>query len=184
MQPEDVWWKQIICVGGSSSGSLPMLHPDTMKGRCGCQLWTSIIWKQILPCCGVRRGTDRKWQWPLLKDAAWHDLHLFPLNLSVARITSSWWMWQHVSPHKVPRDKEGQRITPSGEEGWGVWRWQKVKRSFVVSTEGYKPRDGWTMKEISADLTPMSSFPIQAPALLFSCPFMSSAGFLVRSVRR
>lgn len=37
--------------------------------------------------------------------------------------------------------------------GWCVWKWQREKRSFVASTEGYEPCDGWTMKQKSADLT-------------------------------
>lgn len=110
--------------------------------------------KLILPHCGVCQ--DRKWQWPLLKDAAWRDLPLFSLNLSVPRTARSWRMWQPVSPNKVPWDREGWNVTPDGEKGWCVWRWQKEKRSFVASTEGYQPCDGWTMKGKSADLTPMT----------------------------
>lgn len=128
--------------------------------------WTSITRKQILPPCGVCHGTDRKWQWPLPKDAPWWDLHLFSLHLSVPGMACSWRMWQRVCPNKVPQDREGWSIAPGGEKGWGIWRWQK-KKSFVASTEGHKPCDGWTMKEKSADLTPMTPFPIQPPTLLF-----------------
>lgn len=70
-----------------------------------------------------------------------------------------------------------------GENRLDVWRRQKDKRSFVASTEGYKPCDGWATVEKSADLAP--PLPPNHPHwLFFSCTLLSFGAFSIWSVRR
>ncbi len=171
--------KRIFSVSGSCSESLPRIilisWPVWMSS------WTSIIRKTNPPSVWrvSRQRSEKTMAFAEGCCVAWRDLHLFPLHLSVPCTACSRRIWQRVSPNKVSWDREGWSVTPGGEGGWGVWRWQKEKRSFVASTEGYKPCDGWTRKKISADLTPMSSFSHLATSFAFIlCPLKFSAAFL------
>lgn len=150
MQPEDVWSTRLfmsVAPGAADITVIPLISWPVWMST-----WTCVVWKQILlpSWCVSWLGlkTTMAFCWRIRRGVI--CICFCSIYQSLAR-ACSWRMWQGVSPNKVPRDREGWSVTPAGQKGWGVLL-----------------PDGWTIKEKSADLTPMSSFPTQPPTVFFS----------------
>lgn len=85
----DAAWRclvnQIIHVNSSGSGRRRWPGTTDIMTCVNVNLDIYHSEKQILPRCGACHGKDRRWQWPLPRDAARRDLHLFLLHPSVPR---------------------------------------------------------------------------------------------------